>query len=497
MTSIHNILEERISNKKFFPNLKPFQKSEYIFLALFAFFVPISWRIATYVMIGLFISCILKGIFEEGFKINKLQYKNKAVYFISMAFWAIYAVSFLYSDNSIEARIQIGKKLSFLLFPLFFLTSDLSYLTKEKVRTIMYCFVSGILTLFIVNLIWAGYDVIFNEKDPIRITSYYKFFKTNAVLETPHRAHFSMFTCLGLVFCFTEFFKSKSIKIKIFNFISAVILFILPFFVTSRAGILCMILLFIILLSWLIFIKKETKTGIIAGLTILSFLMISYFAFPKSINRFTEAIDKVRDGNGDIRLTLRNSCKNILEENLIFGVGVGDRNDITMKAHYEYRDQLTTDILNAVNADSLFLQKGDKELYCEYADTTYKYVNDLFDKDKYAFIHDDLAEFRSIGNCIIRKLNAHNQYSDTIIAVGILGLIPLLVLFLAPVYLWIKNKKFDIIFFSLLFIITFNCLFESVFERQMGIMFFAFFYFLFFHADFCQQKADNNLEINE
>ena len=91
-----------------FKGLKPFQLSEYIFLVLFAFFVPMSWRIATYVMIGLFVCTILKGIFEEGFKTNELQYRNKFAYFIFIAFWVIYAISFLYSENTAEARKSLG-----------------------------------------------------------------------------------------------------------------------------------------------------------------------------------------------------------------------------------------------------------------------------------------------------------------------------------------------------------------------------------------------------
>ena len=60
-----------------FKNLKRFQQTEYVFLTLIAFFIPISWRLTTYAMIGLSVATILKGVFENGFKINKLQYNNK------------------------------------------------------------------------------------------------------------------------------------------------------------------------------------------------------------------------------------------------------------------------------------------------------------------------------------------------------------------------------------------------------------------------------------
>ena len=157
-------------------SLKPFQLTEYIFLVLFAYTIPISWRISTYVMVALFVTTILKGVFENGFKPNMQQYKNRTAYFLLIAFWVIYAVSFLYSDNSTEARIQIGKKLSFLLFPLFFLCSNLSYLTKNRIRAIIYVLILGVFTLFFINIIWAIYDILFNDSDIERITSHYKFF---------------------------------------------------------------------------------------------------------------------------------------------------------------------------------------------------------------------------------------------------------------------------------------------------------------------------------
>lgn len=478
-----------------FKNLKPFQLCEYILLSLFAFCIPLSWRISTYVMIGLFVITILKGIFEEGFKANQSQYENKVVYFISIAFWAIYAISFLYSENTAEARVQIGKKLSFILFPLFFLFSNLSYLTKERIRTIMYCCVFGIFTYILINFVWSCYDILFCDGKLNQLLSPKLFFKTNDVVFTSmHRAYFSIMSCVATAFCFSEFYISKSRVTRIFNLISLIILIIIPFFVTSRAGIICLVLEFIILMSWLIFEIKKTKVVLITAFSIIIFLTINYFAFPKSINRFTEAIDKMKDGKGDIRLTLRISCKNIISENLILGVGVGDRNDETLKAHYAHRDNLANYILTTIEADTMLILKNDSVMYGKYADTTYSYVYNLVDKKKYvdSDIKKQLSEYRTINNCIRRKLNAHNQYSDTLIAVGVAGLIILLGFFVVPVYLCVKSKKYDITFISLLFIIAFNCLFESVFERQMGIMFFAFFYFLFFHAALCQYNTSED-----
>ena len=348
-----------------FRGLKPFQLSEYILLILYAFVMPFSWRIATYIMIAIFITTILRGVFEEGFKVNKAQYNNKFVYFIFIAFWLIYAISFLYSDNTFEARILIGRKLSFLLFPIFFLCADLSYLTKDRVRIILYFFVFGILTLFFVNLIWAGYDVLIEDKHINRIKLPHRFFKTNTnsfIFTEIHRAYFSLLTSFSLAFCLKELFTSKKIRLIIFNAISAIILIFLPFFLTSRAGILCTFLVLFIIWIWLCFIKKNKKIGIVTGILMIGFMVVGYFAFPKTIDRFTKAINRVKEGKGDIRLTLRNSCRYAIAENFVFGVGVGDRSDETMKAYKKYRDNIISNIKPIANADLENFEKNKKAL---------------------------------------------------------------------------------------------------------------------------------------
>ena len=480
-----------------FKNLKKFQLSEYILLALFAFSIPFSWRIATYVMMVLFANVILRGVFEEGFKPNQLQQKHKFVYLIFIAFWAIYAISFLYSENSAEARVQIGKKLSFLLFPLYFLFPNLSYLTKERVRTIMYCFVFGILALYIVNLVWAGYDFLFKEAEIIRLTSPHKFFKTdNTIFPPMHRAHFSLYTCLGMAFCFVEFIKNNSLRLKIFDLLTSIFLFFSTFYVYSRAGILCSIVILFTLWIWVTFMLKKKVFGIIAGSIFLISLVIGYFAFPKTIDRFTDAIDNIQNGKGDCRLTIRNANRYVLRENFVWGTGSGDRNDETLKSYYMYKDSLIPymKLIKENEINSTGEDEIDSTIYEEkYVSKVYIYLDSIINDNNYNELHNKeyFNEYIIVKHCIKHELNAHNQFSDTIIAVGLIGLLLFILMFLSPTYLWIKNKNFDIVFFSLLIIIAFNSLFESVLERQMGIMFFVFFYMLLFHGVFCQQTTDN------
>lgn len=482
-----------------YKGLKPFQLSEYILLTSFAFFIPISWEIATFLMIGLFISCIFKGFFEDGFKINRLQYNNKTVYFISIAFWVIYAISFLYSENYTEAWIQIEKKLSFLLFPLFFMTSNLSYLTKEKVKTTLYFFVFGILSLFLINIIWAGYDVIFEGADSTRFYDPHLLKKGTGYI---HHSYTSIYSCLGICFSFCELFSRNNIKLKIFNILSIIILVLFIILSSSRAGIICTTAILIISWLWLTFAKNKKKNSIYVGIIIIGIIILCSIIFGKSITRITETISNLNNiEKQDRRIGITIGYKDLLIDKFWFGVGCGDRSDETLKSYLNKEEEL---IQNIKPHDNIYNEEFDnnrrkclesiKEKFNgNLNDKTFEYAKDMSDKYNcdYNSVRENLASYININVAIDSKCNAHNQFSDTIIAVGLPGLILFLMMFACPIYLWIKNRNFDITFFSLLFIIAFNSLFESVLERQMGIMFFVFFYFILFHNNFCQQKTND------
>lgn len=72
-------------------------------------------------------------------------------------------------------------------------------------------------------------------------------------------------------------------------------------------------------------------------------------------------------------------------------------------------------------------------------------------------------------------LNAHNQYIESFLAIGIPGLLCLLAWLILPLVCAVRNRKtlWPVMFF--VGIVMFNLLFESMLERQMGILFIGFF----------------------
>jgi O-antigen ligase len=75
------------------------------------------------------------------------------------------------------------------------------------------------------------------------------------------------------------------------------------------------------------------------------------------------------------------------------------------------------------------------------------------------------------------RLNAHNQFLETAMTLGVTGLLIILLLLCYPIYLSLKYN--DWLFLSFMLIIAGNMMFESIFQTFAGIMFFAFFFSLF------------------
>ena len=71
------------------------------------------------------------------------------------------------------------------------------------------------------------------------------------------------------------------------------------------------------------------------------------------------------------------------------------------------------------------------------------------------------------------KLNAHNQFIQTFISIGVLGFLTLLASIIIPMIYAIKRNNMIYVFFLLLFFI--NILVESMLENQAGVVFYAFF----------------------
>lgn len=405
----------------YFKNLNALQAIEYILLMVLAFAIPISWQIAVKIT-ALLVMIIPIRIFAER-KIRISITKKQKFFILFMATYVIYAISMLYTSNIAEGWLNMEKKLSFIIFPIFFLLSDLSYLSPKLTKSIFYSFMAGLLSFIISNLCWGLYDYIVLDA-PINRLLGWEITKIHPI----HHTYIAMYCCFGITYCFTEVFENVRKSVINTTFLTTTIISSTLFvvLVESRAGILCMILLYVFLFAWLFFIKKQRYTATIAGCSLIVLIVIFFLIFPSGWNRIVQTQQTLSSSNKeDIRITLLRAGSNVALDNWTIGVGIGDRNDALVAYYQEHN-----------------LPCGD--------------------------------------------LNSHNQFIDTTISIGILGLLFLLSYFIVPIVLFIKNKQLNFSFILFLFMIAFNAIFEAVFESQTGILFFNFIFCLLFFSNFVQ-----------
>ena len=153
------------------------------------------------------------------------------------------------------------------------------------------------------------------------------------------------------------------------------------------------------------------------SITVLIFGLFAVLILTSPSNRFTESAisftHKQDDKNPDARLIIWQAARDGAIENLPWGVGTGDGNDVIVEKYHE---------------------------------------NGHWKRSNHSY-------------------NAHNQFLFALLTNGIPGIIILLLYFYAPLGLAIKYR--DIWLLSLFLLMTCNCLVECMFDRRAGVDFFA------------------------
>lgn len=199
--------------------------------------------------------------------------------------------------------------------------------------------------------------------------------------------------------------------------VSAAILLLYLFLSSSRSGIITLVLLAIAILIHTAFFRK--KWGIALAVLFLSgILAVSlYFIAPSMFDRFNALrANRVAD---DRVVTWGGGLKTA-QERLLFGYGSGD--------------------------------------YMPYLLDTYEKMN--------------------YPKAVKDRLDAHNQYIETMLETGLTGLGLLLAMFFLPLAMALSRRRRDLLTALVILVITSQCFFESMLNRQMGVQFIALFYCL-------------------
>ena len=363
---------------------------------------------------------ILEGKYRQKFQqIRNDRFRQWTLLFA--LYYVIYLVGLLYSSNQFSALLNLQTKLSLLIFPLIFSTIDLDLIKSLRKRIIQFyilgcLFSSAILLLHSLILFYSNRSIntfFYGE------LSWYH-----------HASYLSMFLVFAIGILLYRLYTSeeKIVRQQRILSISAIIYFsIIVVLLSSKAGLISLLLILLFHVGYLFFNKRIVSGSIL----LVSYILVAWAVttqFDVTSDRITDAqraissntLDKNSRESTTSRLLIWESAMSIIKQNVLFGVGTGDANDVLLQ--------------------------------------TYK--------------------SRDYSGILESRLNAHNQYLQTFIAVGIPGFLVLLIMLSVPLIQSLRTK--NILYFLLLVLVSFNLLFESMFERQAGVVFYAFFNGLFF-----------------
>lgn len=399
------------------------KKINYILLICFVFTMPFSLshvKINSLLIILLAINSIPLFFLSK----KTIEPWNCSIMILFVTVYLIHIIGMFNTDNFHEAIFELQKKLSILIFPIIlFFSPRLNY---KEIKTIVLCFVVSCLLSGIFCLLIATYH-LFGWND-----SSFFFYHNFSGIVGMHATYLSMYFCFSvgiLLYIYFNEISTFNLSNKIIYYSSLFILIVSIVLLCARTQLLILVLGAILYYTFQFYKNDSVIKSIIKAITIGTFIFGMMFLFPKNRERFKEAINYKGEysidkkwGEGQMRYLMWDCAFELIKSQPGIGVGTGDVQDELTKCY-----------------------------------TNHQYISLTFWKNT--------------------RFNAHNQFLETAIGLGLLGLAVFLISLFASMFHALKYKKAFYFIFILLF--TISCLTESLLERQSGIVFYAFFNSLF------------------
>lgn len=253
-----------------------------------------------------------------------------------------------------------------------------------------------------------------------------------------HHTYYAFYALVALVFVYFELsahWRGMKMWHQVLMLVAVVFGIMYIVLVNSRAGIIGLYVMSVLCAVHLALQYKRWWHALLMSVLLVGFTLSIEELLPGHQNRLKATVEA---GEKDVRVGINRSSLEVVRQNPLTGQGVGD-----------YEETL-------------------HEQYIE-------------DKQPFA---------------TSKTSNAHNQYVESLIAVGIFGLLLLMVYLLLPLVCAIGRRG---VFWQVAFftgIVMFNLLFESMLERQMGILFIGFFFSIMVLITSMGVKRYNNCNNN-
>ena len=445
--------------KHLFQGLRWYETSEYALLMLFVVSTSIQWRIALWCFVLLCANTLIKIIASHHIGNPALSRPIRTCLGLMILFYLVFAISGTYSSQPDEALSTAATMLPLLIFPLLFLLSDTRYLHARRLSALAYLLAATLTLRFAIMLprsafhtansqlfsfttstfatlmaqaaSWLSQQIPFprlgNQLSllPLRAVAHlingspFEHLKT-FLFDPMHHNYLALYilTAIALLYAsLVHHWQSPRWHRARWLVLGDIILLSVYILLSgSRSGIVAWAFLATACLIHLAFVKKQWRTLAIVITATALIIGISYWASPKTYKRITDTAKNILNGEeGDVRQTLWLSGLSAIKDRPLFGYGCDGYWD-TLFEQYRTHDLPTS------------------------------------------------------------QLNTHNQYIETTLAAGLLGLAVMLAMMAMPVVLALHrpHRNLPMVLFTMVYAVCIA--FEVSFGRQMGLLFISFWY---------------------
>lgn len=360
----------------------------------------------------LFLVIVITGIVKK-----ELTFKFNIILLGVSLFLPYYS---LYAMNAVdpqEAMFGIEKKLSFVLFPLVFSCVPIFYLNKRFLE-------NGFLISLFLMLFACYLGAFFNYEEHNYDAAY--LFSSHFSGLFHHPTYVSVFCALGIFILFKRWEAPLTMREHLFSAVGILFLLYTHVHLESLSGLLFAVLLMTCLVGYWLF-KKQGWTVLIGVFTLG--MLVSYLGI--------YFIPSLRS--------------NVLDSVSFVSNYVKDPYAYTHLPRGEIRGNDARLILWTASAEIL-----------------HKHPNGVGVGNLPTTMEAKLLEYGQV-NLAKEHLNPHNQFFHTAVETGWIGLLWLLGMLISMLWYGWKHKQGILILVVCVF--AFNSLFESMLERQSGIVF--------------------------
>jgi O-antigen ligase len=378
-----------------------------------------------------FIILIANWLTEPGLLTRVATLKRQKSIWLFALFYLLHVVALTYTENIRHGLFQLEKKAFLLVLPLIVLGS--AKITRSEFAFILKTFLGSVIFASLICFGVAFHRNNYWETFEYPVWYYFSYYDFTEVLKIQPN-YLAIFTCFSIFTLLHFWIKNRlayTTKKTFLLFSGVAYLFFLLLLLSGRTPILTLVIVVFTATGYYFYKKGRLIKGIALIFMLSITLVVAIYQIPIikerllqtfSLTQETTWISHMGDGKGghpSVRLQKWKAAMTIIEAHWLMGVGVGDVQDA---------------------------------LQAEYKRTGFELAYNA-------------------------QYNAHNQFLQTWLGLGIIGLSVLVTCFGVFTKQAIHNQdSFYLAFIVLFFVCSIT---ESTLERQFGIFFFAMFNALF------------------